>query len=75
MRWLLLLLVLAGCADPYYRGYAYDERPYPRYASGYPSYYYGDYSGPSYYGGPGPYGSENCGTPYEWKACPPRRWR
>jgi hypothetical protein len=70
MRYLLLpLLLLAGCVGPYdgYYGYgpAYGPGPYPAYASAYPGDYYGDR---------GTYGSENCGTPEQWKACP-RRWR
>jgi len=64
MRYVLVLLPLlaAGCADRYYGDYAYgdDYRYGPRYASNYDGYY-----GRPYYGG------ENCGTPYEPKACPP----
>lgn len=69
MRYLLPILLalgLAGCAGPYYGGYAYDG--YSGYA---PAYAYG--YGPQNYGPA--YASENCGTPYEWKACPDRRYR
>lgn len=65
MKYLLLALPLiaAGCADSYYGGYAGDYGPSPAYASGYG--YSDGYYGRPYYGG------ENCGTPYEPKACPP----
>jgi len=80
MRYLLLLLPLAaaGCAGTYPvgTGYGYPASS-PTYASGYG--YYGQYQ-PSYghgYGATNEYGqvqgydTENCGTPYEFKACPP----
>jgi len=79
MRYVLpamLILLLTGCADTYYPGYAY---------SGYPSYRYGEYPAYGAYPGYGAYpayaapayrpppsaaySSDNCGTPYEWKAC------
>ncbi len=67
MKYLLLALplVAAGCAGTYQPGYAgnYSGRYSGQYASGY-GYDEGNYARP-YYGG------ENCGTPYEPKACPP----
>jgi len=68
MRYLLLLvpLAMAGCADDYSDGYAYDQGRYPYYASGY------DRSG--YYGRPY-YGSDNCGTPDYSRPCGPRWYR
>ena len=78
MKYLVLLLplVAAGCADSYDRGYAagYDSG-YPSargYDSGYPSYASGYGYNDGYYGRRDRYyGRENCGTPYEPKACPP----
>ena len=72
MRYLLLpLLLLAGCVGPYggYYGYGpgYGPGPYPAYASGYPGDFYGGYQAAPYYA---PSGSENCGTPDQWKPCP-----
>jgi hypothetical protein len=66
MRYVLLLLPLIaiGCADGYERGYAGDDY----YAS--PNYYAEGYGYSGYYDRHY-YGEENCGTPYEPKACPP----
>ena len=66
MKYLLLALPLiaSACASDYDRGYAqgyYGQ--YPAYPSNYASTQ--GYYGQPYYGG------ENCGTPYEPKACPP----
>jgi hypothetical protein len=66
MRYLFLLvpLVIGGCADGYSGGYsAYDQG---RYASTY------DRSG--YYGRPY-YGSDNCGTPDNYRPCASRWYR
>ena len=62
MRYLLLLvpLVIAGCADNYGSRNSYNQGRYPYYASGY------DRSG--YYGRPY-YGSDNCGTPDNYRPC------
>jgi hypothetical protein len=62
VRYLLLLvpLVIAGCADNYGSRNSYNQGRYPYYASGY------DRSG--YYGRPY-YGSDNCGTPDNYKPC------
>ena len=62
MRYLLLFvpLVIAGCADNYASRYSYNQGRYPYYASGY------DRSG--YYGRPY-YGSDNCGTPDNYRPC------
>jgi len=62
MRYLLLLvpLVIAGCADNYGSRYSYNQGRYPYYASGH------DRSG--YYGRPY-YGSDNCGTPDNYRPC------
>lgn len=71
MRHLLLLLsfllpfVVIACADTTYRGYAYNDGSYPTYSSGYGT---GGYYGRPYYG------SDNCGTPSEYKPCGPTRW-
>lgn len=80
MRYTLLLLpfIVAGCATAYPVGYGYNSYAQPEpYAPGY------DYDGanPSVaseytYNGSG-YGTaianntENCGTPFDFKACPP----
>ena len=79
MRYILLLLpfALAGCAYSYPIGYGYGyPGPAPAYA---PSYGYGRlnpsinpayaYNGPEYTGVPN--STENCGTPFDFKACPP----
>jgi hypothetical protein len=59
---LALLVVTTACAaDTYGGGYPYHPRD-AAYAYGYDRGY-------------GPYGSENCGTPYEPKACPAYRAR
>lgn len=71
MRYLLILLPLAvaGCAYSYPVGYGYGGGP--QYAAGY------GYYGPDYGYAGGAYApseatdTENCGTPYVFKACPP----
>ena len=75
MRYILVLLPLAllGCTE-YDSGYAYRGS----YAPAYASRYYGE-SAPAYSDRDAypsrAYSGENCGTPYEWKACPPQhRW-
>jgi len=80
MRYLLFLLPLAvaGCAYPYPVGYGYGYyNQAPQYAGGYG--YYGETPpvAPGYTYNEGAYNTaeanntENCGTPYEFKACPP----
>jgi hypothetical protein len=61
---LLPLLLLGGCYDPYY-GYTGGVPRYP------PTYQPGYYPGnpPPGYGAPGGYNAANCGTPDEPKRC------
>ncbi len=86
MRYILILLpfAVAGCAYPAGYGYNYPGYTYsgqaPQYAAG-PGYcgqgYYGPPAAPGYGYEPGAYsavaagGTENCGTPFEFRACPP----
>lgn len=77
MRYFMLLLpfVLAGCAYSYPVGYGYGYS-YPEYAPGYGYYSQTPAIGPEYaYNGTGnstlPNDTENCGTPFQFKACPP----
>jgi hypothetical protein len=70
---LALLVGLAGCA--YDQGYPAGETATNTYGHGYytadrgykPYQEYG-YAGPQY-ATVAPYGTENCGTPYHWRAC------
>lgn len=79
MRYFLLLLpfVLAGCAYQYPVGYGYGyPAPSPEYVPGYGDYGQNPPIGSGYAYNGTDYGSladntENCGTPFQFKACPP----
>lgn len=78
MRYALLLLpfVVAGCAATYPGEYGYNTPP-PQPAAGYGYYSQTPAPGPQYayngtdYGTASAGNTENCGTPYAFKACPP----
>ena len=84
MRRLLLglpLSLLAGCYYPYgYGGYYGYSTPYapgysqsyaPAYQPAYASNYAPQAYAPAYQAAPSSYGGENCGTPDNFRPCPP----